>query len=137
MPPMVDEPTLATAATLGARIRAAYVGRGLNRSQLQRALGVAYTTILAWERDESVPTLENLHALSVVVGVPPSVLRGEGEIVTEPEYVAWVEFLSSPAGQSMTAAERETISSIRFAAPIEPSPELYRALLLGLRVGGT
>ncbi len=131
----MGEPHLSNAETLGQRIRAAYLARGMNRSQFQRALGVAYTTILAWERDESVPTLENLAAASVVLGVSTSFLRGEGEDVNEPHYIAWKSFLESAAGQGMTAEERRTMASLRFASGIEPSIGLYQAMLLGLRMG--
>lgn len=127
----MSEPTLQTARTLGERIRAAYLAKGMNRSQLQRALGVAYTTILKWERGVSVPTLENLDALSVVVGVPASVLRGEVDEVRETEYAAWADFVKT--APDMTRNERATLQSIRFEGQ-DPSPETYRALLLALRM---
>jgi len=132
------EPTMETASTVGQRIRAAYLHRGLNRSQLQRALGVAYTTILSWERDEAVPNTENLNGLSVLLGVTTSWILGEpegGAVVTEPQYRAWGLFLQSAEGKGMSQEERETLGSMRFADKIEPTPELYRALLLGLRMG--
>ena len=106
----------------------------MNRSQLQRALGVAYTTILAWERDESVPGSENLNALSVLLHVSPSYLLGEEQPVTEPQYEAWRIFLDSPEGGGMTKAERRTLGSLRMDESIAPSVQLYRALLLGLRI---
>lgn len=127
------EPTLETARTVGERIRAAYVAKGMNRSDLQRALGVAYTTILAWERDESTPSTENLRALSVVTGVPTSVLLGEDEPVTEAQYAAWGRFLETPEGKSMSRAERVALGSMRFEADDEPSIERYRAVLVALR----
>lgn len=131
--PVGAEP--AEANTIGGRIRSTYLARGLNRSQLQRALGVAYTTILAWERDQAAPSAENLNALSVVLGVTPSFLLGEEGRVTEPQYAAWREFLETESGRGMTSAERRTLASMRMDEAIEPSVELYRALLLGLRMG--
>lgn len=126
-------PTMETARTFGERVRAAYVGAGLNRSQLQQKLGVAYTTILAWERDKSAPTLENLESLSVVTGVPSSVLRGERAPMTEADYVEWGRFLETSEGQGMTHGERVALGSIRFEVTDPPSVERYRALLVALR----
>ena len=111
-------PNRSTARTTGERIRAGYLARGLNRSQLQRALGVAYTTILAWERDESTPSGENLHALSVLLGVSTSYLMGEDDTVTEPQFEAWGEFLHTPMGQNMTPAERRMLASLKPAPSV-------------------
>lgn len=128
------EPTLETARTVGERIRAAYLSAGMNRSQLQRALGVAYTTILAWERDESAIGSENLAALSVVTGVSPSVILGEDEPVTEAEYEAWGRFLATDAGRGMQRWERKTLGSMRFYDETEATVERYTALLMALRM---
>jgi transcriptional regulator with XRE-family HTH domain len=122
-----------TARTFGERVVAAYTAAGLNRSQLQQKLGVAYTTILAWERDESTPTVENLESLSVVVGVPSSVLRGEAEPMTEADYVEWGRFLETSEGRSMARGERVALGSIRFDSSDPPSVERYRALLVAMR----
>jgi transcriptional regulator with XRE-family HTH domain len=130
---VATEPTEPT--TMGERVRSAYLARGMNRSQLQRALGLAYTTILAWEQDKSAPNAENLNALSVLLHVSPSYLLGEDQHVTEPQYQAWREFLSTDAGQQMTPAERRTLGSMRMDEGIEPSVSLYRSLLVALRVG--
>lgn len=133
MPRQPHEPTIESARTVGERIRAAYLAKKMNRSQLQRALGVAYTTILAWERDEATPSTDNLRALSVVTGVATSVLLGEDEPMTEAQYVAWGRFLETTEGRSMTRAERVALGSMRFEADDEPSVERYRALLVALR----
>lgn len=127
------EPTMETARTFGERIRAAYLAKGLNRSQVQRALGVAYTTIIAWEEDVSTPTVENLTALSVLVGVPSSVLRGEQEPMSEADYVEWSRFLETSEGQSMTRSERVALGTMRFEPTDPPTVERYRALLVALR----
>lgn len=119
--------------TFGERFKAAYEAKGLNRSQVQNRLGVAYTTILAWERDESTPTVENLTALSVLVGVSPSVLRGETEPMSEADYAEWGAFLATSEGQSMSPSERVALGSMRFEADDPPSLERYRALLVALR----
>ena len=55
--------------SLGQRIRQAYVDAGLNRSQFQRALGVAYSTVLMWERDRTQPNADNLRLISEDVSI--------------------------------------------------------------------
>jgi transcriptional regulator with XRE-family HTH domain len=127
------EPTLETARTPGERIRALYLAKGLNRSQLQRALGCAYTTILAWEEDRYVPGRDHLAALSVLLGVPPSVVLGEDEPVTEAQYEAWGTFLKTSLGESMNKHERIALGSMRFADDDAPTLERYSALLFALR----
>lgn len=131
--PTPREPTVETARTLGERIRALYLAKGLNRSQLQRALGVAYTTILAWEEDRYVPDRDNLRALSVVVGVPESVILGEDEPMTEVEYDAWRAFLETAIGQDMKRHERVALGSMRFDPDDPPSVERYTAILFAIR----
>ncbi len=133
MPRKRAEPTLETARTVGERIRAAYLAKGMNRSQFQRAIGAAYTTVLAWERDESAISSEYLRAASVVTGVPTSILLGEDELMTESQYAAWGRFLETAEGKSMNRAERVALGSMRFEADDEPSLERYRALLVALR----
>lgn len=133
MPRKPKEPTLETARTVGERIRAAYLAKGMTRAALMRALGVAYTTIYAWERDESLPTTDNLRALSVVTGVPTSVLLGETEPMTEADYGEWGRFLSTPEGKGMHRHERVALGSMRFEQDDPPSVERYRALLVALR----
>jgi transcriptional regulator with XRE-family HTH domain len=128
-----NEPTLETARTPGERIRALYLAKGLNRSKLQRALGCAYTTILAWEEDVYIPDRDHLSALSVLLGVPASVILGEGEPVTEAQYEAWGAFLETLLGKSMSKRERIALGSMRFAEDDTPDLEVYTALLFALR----
>lgn len=125
--------TLATARTVGERILAAYEAAGFNRSQFMHEMGVAYTTILAWERDKSAPTLDHLLKLSVLTKVPASVLLGEDAPMTEAQYLAWADFLQTGDGRSMTQNERIALGSMRFAADDTPSADRYRALLVALR----
>lgn len=128
---------MATAQTMGQRIVAARLAKGWNRSQLVRALGVAQTTVIAWEQDRvSSMDFENLEALSVVLGVPASWLRGEDQSVTEPQFEAWREFLQTSAGKSMNKAERQTLASVKFQPPLDATADVYHALLIGLRMGG-
>jgi transcriptional regulator with XRE-family HTH domain len=132
--PRRREPTLETAQNFGERVRAAYLTRGMNRSELMRALGVAYTTILAWE-EMVTPDLEaeNLHALSVVTGVSTSYLLGEDEPVTESEHEEWARFLSTELGRGMSQSERTILGSTRYTSDEPPSVERYAAVLFAIR----
>lgn len=124
-----------TARTFGERLRATYIARGFNRSTFQQAMGgTAYTTILAWERDKSTPSPENLQKASDVLGVPSSVLRGEHEPMTEADYAEWGAFLETTEGGGMSDAERATLGSMRFDPADPPTLDRYRALLLALRM---
>lgn len=123
---------------MGERIRALYLAKGLNRSQLQRALGVAYTTILGWEEDRYVPDRENLEALSVLLGVSESYIRGQHDRkderpMTEEELAVWRAFLETPLGQGMNKAERVALGSMRFEPDDPPTIERYAAVLVAVR----
>lgn len=126
-------PTLETARTIGERIVAAYLAKGWNRSQFQRAVGNAYTTIIAWEEDRNVPRGENLRQLSVVLGVSPSWILGEDVPVTEAQYEAWAGFLETDLGRGMVRQERIALGSMRFEPDDPPDAERYTALLYALR----
>jgi transcriptional regulator with XRE-family HTH domain len=128
------EPTPRSARTPGERIRAAYHAKGWNRSQFQRAIGMAYTTILAWEEDEVTPKGETLRHLSVVLGVSPSYILGEDMPVTEEQYAEWGSFLDTEMGRGMSRDERVILGSGRYTDGEPPSVERYTALLLALRM---
>lgn len=121
--------------TMGQRIARLRKAKGWSKQRLQNALGASYTTILAWESDEAYPSQKYLSALSVVLGVPTSVLRGEDDPVNEAQYDAWLAFLETQTGRDMTPAERRTLATLRFDAelPVEATPEDYYALLNAIR----
>ncbi len=131
------EPTLATARTIGERIRAAYLAAGFNRHSFVQEMGVAYTTVNAWEKQDAAPADDLLRRASEITGVPPSVLRGEAAPVDEAQYAAWREFLNTDAGKSMSDGERFALSTMRFdsasKSPERASVERYRALLVAMR----
>jgi len=119
--------------TPGARIKEAYENAGYNRSTFQRAIGMAYSTILDWERDRYAPRYENLQLIEELTGHSPSeVMDEEGSTVTEPQYEAWRQFLETDEGRSMSRNERATLASIHFVG-VKPSVGRYRAILFGLR----
>mgnify|MGYP007071640206 CR=1 FL=1 len=81
-------------ATLGQRIKSAYILAGFNRSTFRNALGVAYTTIIGWESGENHPTTENLLAIADVTGRTLGEITGETRVVrghARPEVNAFLE----------------------------------------------
>lgn len=132
-----DELTLANARTVGERIRAAYIAAGYNRHTFALAMGSAYTTVNAWEKQDTAPSDDLLRRASELTGVPPSVLRGETAPVDEAQYEAWRAFLETEKGRSMSDGERFALSTMRFDAsaksPERASVERYIALLTALR----
>jgi transcriptional regulator with XRE-family HTH domain len=128
-------PTLTTARNIGQRIWAARIALDMNQSDFIRAMGVAHTTVRNWEDDVSDPSIEHLRKASEVLQVSTSWLLGEDVEVTEPQYEAWLQFLATDAGQSMTDPERKTLASIRFDEHLgPPTTQLYYGLLVGLRM---
>ena len=53
------------------KIRALRETKGLSQAELAEALGLDQTTVSAWERGISEPTLFNLRRLAAVLGVEP------------------------------------------------------------------
>lgn len=125
------EPTLAS-PTLGERMRAAYLAKGLNRSQFVRALGVSYPTAMRWESNQTAPSLDELHAISAITGVPVAVLLQDGGPMTGPQYESWAKFLKSPQGKAATAEERQILGSVHFPGR-PPTVAVYMAMLVALR----
>lgn len=117
---------------LGDRIRAAYQGAGLNRSQFVRALGVAYSTVLHWEHGRTRPNTDNLRRISEITGLPMSALLGS-EKTEQPSREALVRFLGTTLGRSCTGGERTFLSGLDFGGT-EPTLESYHAALLAYRL---
>jgi transcriptional regulator with XRE-family HTH domain len=110
----------------------------MNRSQFQRAIGVAYSTILNWERGRTRPNASHLQLISQVTGVPVSELlgakdRNEGDR-KPPGYPALGQFLASQAGSKLTKGERQTLEGIVFH-DIVPSVATFHAIVVGMRMG--
>lgn len=122
----------------GGPIRAAYVRAGMNRSQFQRAIGVAYSTILNWERGRTRPNAHHLQLISQVTGTPVSRLLGSVERTSEPteppSYPALGQFLASALGSRLTDSERRTLEGMVFHG-IVPSVATFHAIVVGMRMG--
>lgn len=125
---MAREPS-PTAATLGARIRAAYLGRGLNRSEFQRALGVAYTTILHWERDEVKPQHDHLEAIAAVTGVPVEQLVGAPGRDPSATRKAVEAFLAGPDGPRVSPEQAQGLRAMDLG-PVPATASMIRAIWL-------
>lgn len=62
---------------LAGRMKAARLLRGLEQQDVADALGVARTTVSAWERGVSEPSATNFARWAVVTGQPMEWLAGE------------------------------------------------------------
>ncbi len=121
---------------LGDRIRAAYEAAGLNRSQFVRALGVAYSTVLHWEKGRTRPNADNLRRISEVTGLAgASLLRTEALAPGKAPAArsALMRFLATPMGRACSGEERTFLSNLDFA-PAQPTLESYHAALLAYRL---
>ena len=56
------------------KIRALREAKGLSQAELAEALGLDQTTVSAWERGVSEPTVFNLRRLADLLGVEPGEL---------------------------------------------------------------
>ena len=122
-----------TSPPSGAAIRAAYRHAGMNRSQFQRAMGVAYSTILNWERGRTRPNADHLELISRVTGVAiDDLLREDRRDSPIPDPVLQ-EFLGLPVGRTVTPHERSTLESVVFHG-MTPTLATYHAFLVGLRM---
>ncbi|MBC3948323.1 LexA family protein [Pseudomonas folii] len=65
--------------TTGSRIAASREKKGMNQSELGRALGVSPQSVQAWESDKNVPRPQRLKAISEALGVSVSYLMGESD----------------------------------------------------------
>lgn len=119
--------------SLGQRIRQAYLRAALNRSQFQRALGVAYSTVLMWERDRTQPNADNLRAISEVTGVPLAELLETGGEAGARARGEVERFLSSKAARGITDAERRTLESVVYH-DMEPTQQSLQSLLEAIRL---
>lgn len=70
---------------IGSIIAKARENKGLNQSELARQLGVTPQSVQAWESHRSIPRSKMLPGLSLALGIPMSVLMGEGQ--PNPGYV--------------------------------------------------
>jgi transcriptional regulator with XRE-family HTH domain len=142
--------------TIGKRIRRMYEAKGLKRYGFAKRLGVAYTTVNNWERDENpaTPELETLKRVADLLGCAVSDLTGPGSqsasapVASEPEThpdtehlpTIVVEFLSSGQGGHVTPDERAALASyVTRGAAFKGGFTLEKlgAFLRALRAGDT
>lgn len=118
---------------MGARIKAAYESAGLNRSEFVRALGVAYSTVLHWEKDKTRPNADNLKRISEVTGLTTAALLGTERPEPSSTRPALIRFLNTPLGRSCSGEERSFLSGLDFGG-VAPTVESYHAALLAHRL---
>lgn len=65
--------------TLGEKIKEARKQSGLSQEQLSEKLGISRSAVAKWETDKGIPDVENLKALSKLLGVSIDYLLDNGE----------------------------------------------------------
>lgn len=98
--------------TLGERIHALRVGRGLSQGDVADALSVSRQSVSKWETDGSVPELDKLIALSTLFGVSlDELVRGE-DVPSGAQPAPPAAPASSPASQAQPHETRKVIGVI-------------------------
>ena len=93
-------------ATVGARVRSAYLLAGLNRNQLSKRAQLDYGAIQRWERGDAKPELDSLERVAAVTGRDVSELvGGTRDAASAPLYAAVEAYLSADH-----ASERPPVS---------------------------
>ena len=123
----VDDPL--SEETLGRRIEALRLSRGLTKSAFQRALGLSYTTPFDWEQKGVIPAHESFDRLSEFFGVPRRELHygrtAEADAEDEPPYAAWPEFVGTPAYQLCEPWMVREIKRLRWPSGLVPTVTTY------------
>jgi transcriptional regulator with XRE-family HTH domain len=118
-------------ATIGQRIRAAYLRRGYNRTSFSKAIDVHYTNVAAWERGDQQPSRANVSLSAEILGVPEAELYG----YTAPtrEYPAFEEWLRTSEGEYAPEDLRTIMGAQRWLR--EPTVLNYHYLYHALTYG--
>jgi len=122
-------------ATIGERINAAISKAGISQSELARRIGKDPPSVNKWVRGVKEPEAGSLMLIAGALGVTVDELLGVVE-GAEPPFAAWGEFVSTPEGASITAAESRALRTIAWQPGKEPTVAGYLMMLAGLR-GGT
>lgn len=65
--------------TLGEKLKEARKQAGLSQEQLSEKLGISRSAVAKWETDKGIPNVDNLKALSQLLGVSTAYLLDNGE----------------------------------------------------------
>jgi transcriptional regulator with XRE-family HTH domain len=121
--------------TIGERINAALLRAGVSQAELARRIGKSAPNVNRWARGSKEPEPGSLVLIAGALGVTVDELLGVAE-GQEPPFAAWREFLATPEGASITAAESRALRTIAWQPGHEPTVAGYLMMLAGLR-GGT
>lgn len=69
--------------TLGEKLKEARKQNGLSQEQLSEKLGVSRSAVAKWETDKGIPDVDNLKALSQLLGVSIDYLLDSGEEINK------------------------------------------------------
>lgn len=130
--------------SLGDRVKAAYRAAGFNRHSFSREIGVSYTTVIAWEKNESVPMAHNLRSVAKTTGYTVDDLlgatvepetgrrpRGKAAGLREFEASELAAFLQTKVGETSTPSEVAELRAINVSGVA--TRDTYQFLLLALR----
>lgn len=126
-----------TAATVGLRIREAYLRAGLNRNRLSKLADLDYAQIMKLEKGTATARVDTLERIASVTGFSVADLLGEGPVIAldveEPAAFAdFVRLYGATLRPALTIEERAELLGVRFH---KPSPEKYLAVLQLVRDG--
>jgi len=128
-------------ATMGKRIRAARMAKGMSQGKLARAIGVEPQTVYRYEKQGMVPGSEAMTALARELGVTERwILHGDEHMErADDAYGAFLNFLETPLGRQLQAGERlgqlgdreilADLRQVRFGG-VEPSVDIYQGMAL-------
>lgn len=126
---------------LGARLRTARENAGLtNKVHFARLIGAHESQVTSWEKGKNSPGIGYLKRYAKHTKVPLGVLTGDEEegpeesrLEPDEAYPAFVEFLMTPEGRSLSDAELDYLRSIRGKYGRDAFPITYQLALMALR----
>lgn len=127
--------TEAAIEAVSRRIREARNRAGMSQRALAQATGLDQGTISNVENARQGLAVSTLLLIAEAVGMhPASLLYDEASPAARRRLpAAWSPFLNTPAGESLTQAERDLLTSINWPPGIQPTVSLYQGFLGLLR----
>lgn len=100
--------------TMGEKIKEARMSCGLSKEKVAELVGVNLKTIIKWESDQSIPSIENLFKLAEVLGTSTDTLIGtvEYERISSEEQAYYLYKLNEVKRQEML--RKQIIQNIGF-----------------------
>lgn len=109
-------------------------GETYDIDRLRQEVGCRWQTAQEWVLGQTVPGPKYQGKLAAVLGVTLDDLAGIA-LGHEPTNAAWLAFLETPEGRSMTAEERPHVARLTLPEGREPSVISYAMQLAAIRTG--